>query len=85
MKELIVSFIYNFLGLDDCMVGYLLPPHTGKEEFIYYSIRNITKQLGVDDVLYLVELEYYNTDYQQVNKTITISNEQLLVYLFSKI
>ena len=85
MKELIVSFIYNFLDLDDCMVGYSLPPNTGKGEFVYYSIQSYSKQLGENDVVYLVEVEYYNTDYQQVNKTITISNEQLLVYLFSKI
>ena len=85
MKDLIVSYLLSVFYINGYFEIYISTPDESTEEFIYYSIKNITKQLGENDVVYLVEVEYYNSNYQQVNKTITISNEELLVYLFSKI
>ncbi len=85
MKDLIVSYLLSDFYINNYFENYISAPEESTEEFIYYSIKNITKQLGENDVIYLVEVEFYNNDYQEVNKTITISNEQLLVYLFSKI
>ena len=85
MKELIASYLLSGFYINGYFENYITAPEESTEDFVLYSIQNITKQLGETDVVYLVEVEYYSTDYQQVNKTITISNEQLLVYLFSKI
>ena len=82
MKDLIINYItlhfkqyfYDYGGLS----------YTGNKEVVYDSFLRYSKEFGKDDILYLIDLEYLNTEYVEVRKTITISSEQIMVFLFNK-
>lgn len=82
MRNLLQSYIlanyYRFMSDNNDFQS------STKEENVHYSFRSYSKQLGEDDVNYYVELEYFNDDYKNISKTVKISSEELLVYLFTK-